>query len=72
MKVGTGSSLKGCEMKVGLDTGASLHNRRERVSLVPLRTGVACPRAKRRPKAGRRLRLCMKDLCGGVAFDASA
>ena len=70
MKVGTGSSLMGCEMKVGLGTGASLHSRRERVSLVPLRTGVARPRAERRPKARRRLRLCMMAVSGRVAFDA--
>ena len=58
-------------MKVGLGTGASLHSRRERVSLVPLRTGVARPRAERRPKARRRLRLCMKALSGKVVVDAA-
>ena len=60
----------GCEIKVGWRTGGSLHCRRERVSLEPLRTGVACPRAERRPKAGRRLRLCMTVHCGRVMFDA--
>lgn len=74
MKVGTGSSLMGCEMKVGLGTGASLHSRRERVSLVPLRTGVARPKAERRPKAGRRLRVCMTILCdrSGVSMFQSS
>ena len=61
----------GCEMKVGLGTGASLHSRRERVSLVPLRTGVARPKAETRPRARRRLRLCMKALSGRMAFDVA-
>ena len=59
-KVGTGA-LMGC--KVGSPTVASVTCRGERESSEPLRTGVARPRAERRPKAGRRLRLCMTVLC---------
>ena len=59
-KVGTGA-LMGC--KVGSPTGASVTCRGERKSSEPLRTGVARPRAERRPNAGRRLRLCMTVLC---------
>ena len=76
--VGTGSSPMGYATKVptklgtavlmGSPTGASVHCRGERKSSEPLRTGVARPRADRRPKAGRRLRLCMTVQ---VMFDAS-
>ncbi len=62
-KDGSGASLMGFGTKVGSGTGAPLHCRGERMSSESLRTGAARPRAERRPKAVKRLRLYMMVLC---------
>ena len=66
--VGSGNSLNDCEISGGSSTGPLFHSRREMLSIEPLRTGVAPPRAERRPKAGRRLRVCMTILRDRVVF----
>ena len=58
----------GSGTKVGSGNGAPLPCRGERKSSESLKTGAARPRAERRPKAVKRLRLYMVVLCnrGGI------
>ena len=61
--MGSGTSLMSCEIKTGSRTDAPSHCLGERESSKSPMTGAACPRAERKPKARRRLSLCMTVVC---------
>ena len=52
-----------CEIKAGSRIDAPSHCLGERESSKSPMTGAARPKAERKPKAGRRLSLCMTIVC---------